>query len=107
MVSLIVFTVPFDLIIAQSGLPTSILNAFLLEGTCRATGTVSPTRAMLGADIYRYTVHRGFKERIFPEKNTNSRPPYGSSSIARVKRGLIMSLLQKRSFVASTLLGKT
>lgn len=46
--------------------------------------TVSLTRIMLEIETYWYIVHRGFKERIFPEKNTSSRSPYGPLSIARV-----------------------
>ena len=77
-------TASFDLTKAQSGLPTSTLPAFLLVKTCRATETVSLTRVTLEPEPYRRIVHRGFKERIFPEKTTSSRSPYGGLSIARL-----------------------
>ena len=45
---------------------------------------VSPTRVTLEPKTYWFIVHRGFKERVFPEKSTSSRSPYGSLSIARL-----------------------
>ena len=46
--------------------------------------SVSPTRVTLEPKPYWFIVHRGFKERVFPEKKTSSRSPFGSLSIARL-----------------------
>ena len=61
--------------------------------TCRATETVCLIRVTLEFETDLCIVHRGFKERIFPEKSTSSRSPYGGLSIARLFPGAYLDYI--------------